>query len=802
MDSACGPCIVTEGAKVTSRASAQTSSERLYIGGARLQVEASLSDGTLAFSERSTGWRPLPQVFATAQPKDGRVISTRSRPWALRTGPARFKDLHGQGVRAVLSAPPADGLALHLELSLYDEQPFALLRLGLENRSRELQRVERLTPLTAAGDGGVHLALPVRPGRWRFFRHGWQSWAPSLSLSAHQQDIDVRPPTLAPAPAPRGRGRFASDEVAALFDPASGSSLVLGFVSAQRQWAQVRLAAGRGELEAVAFADDCPLPPDTTLWSEELMLELTDDTTAALNRYGEALSRRMGARVPRASPSGWCSWYYYFWDVTEEEVLRNLRFLEQHREALPLDYVQIDDGYQANIGDWTRANEKFPHGMAWLARAIRSSGFQPGLWLAPLLIGATSDLYAQHPDWVVRDGANEPAVAARNWNQVCYGLDATNPEAEAWLKDLFRQVTDEWGYELVKVDFLYGGAVAGRRHDRDASRIEAYRRALSAIRTGAGERYVLGCGALMGPSVGLVDGQRIGPDVAPWWRFRRPAVPPRSRGRPPIGGEPSVENALRNVLTRSWMHGRLWANDPDCLLARRDRTKLTLPEVQSLATAVALSGGMVVVSDDLTQLSPERLDLISLLLPPLGEAATARDLMTESMPCVFELGVTRSFESWRLLAQFNWVRRRRSLLTTLPPGRWHVFELWDGRYHGEQEGELALPDVPARGVRLLSLRAPQSQPQVLATTFHFSMGGRELADVRFDARRRLLHVDLQPVARKQGDLFVLVPDEYRFTEASLNGEFLRPQRQEAGLLVFRFSLEAVSRLAVQFVSSG
>ena len=778
-------------------ATAETSSDRLWLAGPGLQLECSLAEGTLSVSDAATGWRPLPCAFAAVELEDGRIVSTAGRPWSPERAPERFEDVHGRGVRATL-ASRTQALRLRLELSLYDERPVGLFRLGLEHDGPAPLAVRRLTPLAAMRAVGGGLALSAPPPRWRFFRHGWQSWTPSLSLSAAQQDIDVRPPKLAPAAVPRGRGAFASEEVAALLDPTSGGSLLLGFVSAHRQWTQVRLAAGQRSLEASAFAGGAPLAPGETLWSERLLLDLSAGGPAAFGRYAEALGREMGARVPSEPPAGWCSWYYYFQGVTEEDVLKNLRFLQERQDTLPLTHVQIDDGYQANIGDWTTANEKFPHGMAWLAQEIRGAGFRPGLWLAPLLVGATSQLFAQHPDWVVRDDRDQPVLAEQGWGQPCYGLDCTHPQAEAWLRELFGQVADGWGYDYVKIDFLYGGAVAGRRHDPRAGRIEAYRRGLQAIRQGVGERFVLGCGALMGPSVGLVDGQRIGPDVMPWWRWARAADPPREPGRPRAGGEPSLENALRNTLTRSWMHGRLWANDPDCLLARHTRTKLTLPEVQSLATAIALTGGMVLVSDDLTQLSRDRLELVSLLLPPLGQAAVARDLLVESMPSHVELAVVRPFETWRLLARFNWLRRRRSLSVALPPGRWQVFELWERRSYGEREGALTLPDVPAHGVRLLALRQPRPHPQLLATTFHFSMGGRELADAAFDAGGGELRLALQPVARKRGELYVLEREGYRFAEARLDGERLPLWRQDGAVLVFRCSVETPSTLAVRF----
>jgi alpha-galactosidase len=779
---------------VKARATGELGSDRLVLTGAGVRFEASLTDGTFSVARgRST---TLQGVCARVELEDGRAISTAGRPWEVAERPRRFEETHGRGLQALLQSPVDGALRLRLELFAYDEQPFLLFRLGITNLGRTARSVRSLSPVAADGQAGG-LTLAAKPNRWRWFRHGWQSWTPTLSLSAAQQDMDVRPPVEAPAPPPEGRGVLASEEVAALLDPQTGRTLVLGFVTARRQWTQVRLDAGRCAIEAVAFADGAPLRPGETIWSERLLVEVAGDAAEAFDRYAGALAREMGARVPAASPAGWCSWYYYFTQVTEEDVRKNLRFLQEHCEQLPVQYVQIDDGYQANIGDWTTTTEKFPRGMGPLAREIRDAGFVPGLWLAPLLAGETSRLFAQHPDWVIRDDDGKPALAMRNWNQQCYGLDCTNPQVERWLRDLFREVTEGWGYEYVKIDFLYGGALAGHRHDKHASRIEAYRRGLAAIRAGVGERFVLGCGALMGPSVGLIDAQRIGPDVAPWWRFRRERMQ-RGRGRPVIGGEPSTENALRNIFTRAWMHGRLWANDPDCLMAREDRTKLTLPEVQSLATAIALCGGALFISDDMARWSRRRLDLVSSLLPPLAEGGTARDLLRESMPSTMELEVRRPFESWRLVGRFNWSGRRRSLSVALPHGRWHAFEFWEGRYYGVHADGLVLSGVPAHGARLLALRRALGRPQLLGTTFHYSMGGREINSTRWDGRRRTLRIGLRPVAKQRGEVFVIAPGSYRFAEALLDGKPIARASRGGRVLSFRFALTEAATLTVRF----
>jgi len=771
---------------VANRASADISDGRLAVESGRTRLRVSLEDGTASIA--SGRWRPVDRAAALVELADGRVISAPH--WQLEGRPARFADAHGRGARATLASELAGGLRLRLEACAYDARPFVLLRLGIENGGRETHRVRRFVPLAAGA-----LALRSEPAAWRAFRHGWQSWTPTLSLSGAQRDIDVMPPMHAPVDTSSERGAFASEEVAALLDPDAGRSIVLGFVTARSQWTQVRIRTGRREIEAVAFADGAPLRPGETLWSERLLIDLEGNANDALARYAEALTREMGPCVPARVPTGWCSWYYYFQDVTEADVLKNLAFLREQRARLPFDCVQIDDGYQANIGDWTTANEKFPRGMGFLAEEIKRAGFTPGLWLAPFLAGETSRLYAEHPDWAIRDERGEPAPALWNWQQTNYGLDCTHPDAEAWLRELFRTVTRDWGYEYVKIDFLYGAALAGRRYDADASRIEAYRRGLRAVRESVDDRFVLGCGALMGASAGLVDGMRIGPDVAPWWRFNRPM--PKRPGRPRASGVPSVENALRNVLSRAWMHGRLWANDPDCLLVREDRTKLTLPEVQSLATAIALSGGMVLASDDMTRLSPERLEIVSLLLPPLGDAPVVPDLMDDSMPSLMETEVSRAFESWRLLGAFNWQRKRNTLRVALPKGRWHVFELWEGRYYGSRERHIDLPEVPSHGARLLALRKAQPRPQLIASTFHYSMGGAEIDDVSYDGRRRTLRVRLRPVAKKDGEIVVHAPAGYRSAEATLDGEAIA-SRREGRLLRFSFALEQPRELRVRF----
>jgi alpha-galactosidase len=793
---------------------------------AHLELACDLAGGSLSLRPAGGGPPALPRCLSLVEVGEPpRTVVSAEAGYRREYEVSPVEDVHGRGVRLTLTSPAGD-VTLVLHVTLYDGQPFAVLQLELRNGRQTPLPVHRLAPLSTPQEGRGRIVLGGPPSRWSFYRQGWQSWTPTLTLRALEPDILALPSMLGPempppewATARPAGGRFLADDMGALADLSTGACALAGFVSARDQLCQVRLDARRRALEAFSWADGVALEPGAAVRSERLLVDLAGPPAGragppleALARYGDALGREMGARVPETVTTGWCSWYRFFTTVREEDVLSNLRFLTEHRDELPVEYVQLDDGYQTGIGDWESINEKFPHGMKWLADRIHEAGFKAGLWFAPFTVGADSALYREHPEWLIRDADGEPVLAIYNWNQRCYGLDCTHPEAQAWLERLFRTVAEDWGFDFVKVDFIYSGALRGRRHDATQTRAQAYRRGLEIIRRAVGDRFVLGCGGLIAPSVGLVDGHRIGPDVAIWWRLP-PGVPlpaGRKRHGRAASSFPAAENALRNVLTRSWCHRRLWINDPDCFLARDETTMLTLDqmqmpstlltldEVRTLATATGLSGGIVLDSDNLPAMSPERVAIVSLLLPPWGEAALPLDLFETDMPSLFQLPVERPWESWTLLGVFNWEDVACTLKAPLPPGRLHVFDLWSGQYAGVLSGEAVLPGVPAHGCRLLALRRVQDRPQVVSSTFHFTQGALEIEDARYDERRRALMLSLRPVAKKEGELVLYAPPNLRPGSV---GEGVRVAARPDGLWALALRLERPTRLEVPFVAS-
>jgi alpha-galactosidase len=251
------------------------------------------------------------------------------------------------------------------------------------------------------------------------------------------------------------------------------------------------------------------------------------------------------------------------------------------------------------------------------------------------MVGNRSALFDQHPDWVVRDRLTDgPLVQMRfygefRWHkrsEEYYILDITHPDAEAYLRTVFRTWAKDWGARYFKTDFMFFGAEHGpdraQWHEPGLSRMAIWRRMASLIREEIGEESVwLGCGCPLWGSVGYVDAVRIGRDIGVEWH-----------------GEYSAESLLRDQLTRNHASQILWQADPDCILLRNRFHSLTDDEVRSLALFAGLSGGVLMTSDKLDDLTEARATLFERLLkldvsrcsfPALGEGAAFIDQLVE-----------------------------------------------------------------------------------------------------------------------------------------------------------------------------
>ena len=452
----------------------------------------------------------------------------------------------------------------------------------------------------------------------RVLRHGYQSWSPtaaatfrvdqdptrtegvrSLAIGMHHADWGPAEPD-----------ELRSELVTVLRD-VSGALLVAGFLGGDEHDGTFRVRPGRDDPERIelwieAFLGGAVLQPAER--RELHPVSLTDgdaDASPLLEAWAAELGAAARARTAAPYQVGWCSWYQYFHAVTEGDIRSNLA----RADDWPFAVFQVDDGFQSAIGDWLTTNEAFPSPLEDLSSAIAAAGRTPGIWIAPFVAAPTSDVVTRHPDWLAIHGpSGEPLVGMVNpgWGGAVHVLDTTRPEALAHLEETAGALVAA-GYPYLKLDFTYAPSLHGTYADPSRTPAQRVRAGFDAIRRGAGDdAFLLGCGAPLGPTVGVVDGMRIGADVAPWWHVQEHQYRPPGHG----GGEPATVNAWRNTLSRSFLHRRLWVNDPDCVMLRTERTDLEPEQLRAWALAVGASGGMALVSDDLSLLGPDAHELL------------------------------------------------------------------------------------------------------------------------------------------------------------------------------------------------
>jgi alpha-galactosidase len=433
------------------------------------------------------------------------------------------------------------------------------IHLGKHTLSTDAQEVRPAPGGYIINAPSLTLRLPFHPAR--FYRHGWQSWSLAAWLDSAVPSVPISAPEFRAKdedPLHAFSRQHVSAWVSAVETP-EGGILLLGALG----------LGGRVELL------DNSLRGFYETGGGDWFIGAGGEAEV-FARYANLLAERLGRRGVERAPRVWCSWYSLYRFINEPLLLDILSRLDD----LPFDVFQLDDGWQVSTGDW-EANDKFPSGMAALADKIRARGLNPGLWLSPLIVTPDSSIYRDHPDWLLRGEDDKPVFTGLNWSGRTYALDVTHPAVLEWLDALIRKVRG-WGYEYLKLDFLYAGGFPGKHH-RPMPREEAYRQALRTMRTAAGDAYILACGALIVPSLGLCDGLRVGPDVTPYWLNKPLSVWLNNPNNP------STQNAIRTSLHRLWLKPLVHV-DPDVVYFRSRYNALTRQQAGLLRDLALLCG--------------------------------------------------------------------------------------------------------------------------------------------------------------------------------------------------------------------
>ncbi|GAP14146.1 alpha-galactosidase [Longilinea arvoryzae] len=668
-------------------------------------------------------------------------------------------------------APDASGILCRVTFALSDLFPMLLWKISLENQGPEPITLDRIEMLRCGGtrQSGVFRLPPewAKTSSPAFFSNNWQSWGWTGAYAANQKAMRSRlgwlqnPMVVNPGtPQFTNPGDFSSDFFGVVGDRAKRVAALFGFLSQRSQFGilEARLKE-TAQVVLWANGDQVRIDPGVAVQTDwAVYYPFSLEQTDPLGPYFIAASRENRVSLPEKIPSGWCSWYQFYTKIDAGQIRQNLESLQQLAPHLPLQLVQIDDGFEAQVGDWFEFRPGFPDGVAPLAAEIQGAGYTPGLWLAPFIVHPAAKLVKQHPEFILRNRLGRPVNAGFGWNALTTALDLTHPGALEYACKVIETARRDWGFPYLKLDFLYAGALAGRRHDPTLTRAQILRGAMEAVRkTANSDTFLVGCGAPLGSVIGLVDSMRIGADVSGSWTPNFNGIHTFFKNEPDM---PSARNSIQNILTRAPMHNRWWINDPDCLLIRPE-TELTQAEVQTLATSIALTGGSLLLSDDLPNLPRERLAMAEVLLPVIGERADVLDWFDSAIPQRLRLDLHGPIGRWHLLAWFNWSEKPQDVTLRLqnfrlPVGDYWGRNFWDNRSFYVLEGApFRFKQVPAHGVVLIALRAAEKDvPVFVGGNFHISQG---LEISSWNVSGNGVNFDLSLPRRAYGEIEIALP---------------------------------------------
>lgn len=433
-------------------------------------------------------------------------------------------------------------------------------------------------------------------------------------------------------------------------------------------------------------------------------------------------------KVWDGSIAGWCSWYAYLDDISEEKIKRTADVISEKLRPYGYDYFQIDDGYERQPSGfpatWLQPNDKFPSGLANLANYIHGKGLIPGIW-SNVSFQDHDSAYA-YKDLFVRDEHGVPALG--QW--IGYPLDGSNPAAiDKIIRPVFHGFKN-MGWQYFKVDALrhlrYEGynSFANYFSNRHLDRVTAYRNVMKAIREEIGKNNpILGCWGIRPELIGLIDACRIGNDGYSWAGLAQ-------------------YNSFNNVV---------WRNDPDHI-------QLTTKNAYRDCMLTSMTGSVLMLTDkpavyDTGNIEPAiRSAPVLFTLPgQLYDVDPSRDIninranteLSGSGPRVFDAGsstpydlflleINEPYENWMLLGRAG--ERRKDISFSelgLDPSRLYlVFEYWSKTFKGAFRSEFTPgPIDTSYNCQLFCIRETQDHPQLMSTSRHLSCGALELTGV-------------------------------------------------------------------------
>ena len=171
-----------------------------------------------------------------------------------------------------------------------------------------------------------------------------------------------------------------------------------------------------------------------------------DGAAASLHQWERSLPAH-----PRRQPVVLNVWEGVMFDHNLDTLLE----IARRAAAIGVERYVLDDGWfhlrrddHAGLGDWWVDPDVWPEGLHPLVDFVHEQGMQFGLWFEPEMVNPDSDMFRNHPDWVLKPTAGRLPMQGRTQQVV----DLTNPDAYDYIYGAMDKLVGELGIDYIKWD--------------------------------------------------------------------------------------------------------------------------------------------------------------------------------------------------------------------------------------------------------------------------------------------------------------------------------------------------------------
>jgi hypothetical protein len=591
--------------------------------------------------------------------------------------------------------------------------------------------------------GAVFTTPKIRKNReWRvFLDQGGCGWCgvkrlESLEPDPHLQPVrDQRFSDSGPEPLPFHR----SDLQTVIWDAAGRQTFLVGFLGQHYGYNKIDIIPNKtakdiDRIEAWQMFE-IELSPGTEQKLDPVVIAEGDDPYEILERFGDEVRAHYGRRFDDPPVVGMMTWCGYRTAVDENIVLGNADILGDFFGGYPQkmqNIMLIDNGWQedANWGFWQPDQKRFPHGMKWLSRQLKARGMSLGLWYTPFCITDNAPNYRQLLPFQALDEKGKPEggtccvwgdLPGHPTERTAIFLDGGKEAVqEKWFRELSEM--KRWGCVYWKLDFF--ALLTGHANRSRLGTGDLYAKTWRNFRKAVGsDGHLAPCSCGTNIQVGYNDSIRIGSDIG-------------EAGSWP-GAMRDYRYGLSTTAALWYKHRTFWVNDSDSIQIAKG---CSLSEARVRATMVAMSGGHLMLGEDLRRVDPERIEIVRRLIPPYPRAARPLDLFNhpfpEGYPAFWSLTLDTEFGPRSVLAVFNLTEKTKTYTITpemlgIRPGKeFLALEWWQYRWLGRFDRPFSI-DVPPEDVAVIHARPTQHVPSLLSISHHVT-GGYILENIAFD----------------------------------------------------------------------